>query len=206
MGRILTLIRHGQSEWNLKNLFTGWKDPDLTEKGHAEAIAAGKKLKEYGLKFDIAYTSALQRAQKTAQHILEQMRQSDLEVIKNPALNERNYGDLSGLNKDEVRQQWGQEQVQMWRRSYTIAPPNGESLRDTGARIWPYYLYHIQPHILRSQTVLIAAHGNSLRALIMALEGLSGEEIISQEIATGIPIIYTFNPDSTILSKTVLTP
>ncbi|WP_375675799.1 2,3-bisphosphoglycerate-dependent phosphoglycerate mutase [Bartonella sp. AP9QHHD] len=206
MGRILTLIRHGQSEWNLKNLFTGWKDPDLTEKGHAEAIAAGKKLKEYGLKFDIAYTSALQRAQKTAQHILEQMGQSDLEVIKNPALNERNYGDLSGLNKDEVRQQWGQERVQMWRRSYIIAPPNGESLRDTGARIWPYYLYHIQPHILRSQTVLIAAHGNSLRALIMALEGLSGEEIISQELATGIPIIYTFNPDSTILSKTVLTP
>ncbi|WP_375660938.1 MULTISPECIES: 2,3-bisphosphoglycerate-dependent phosphoglycerate mutase [unclassified Bartonella] len=206
MGRILTLIRHGQSEWNLKNLFTGWKDPDLTEKGHAEAIAAGKKLKEYGLKFDIAYTSTLQRAQKTAQHILEQMGQSDLEVIKNPALNERNYGDLSGLNKDEVRQQWGQEQVQMWRRSYTIAPPNGESLRDTGARIWPYYLYHIQPHILRSQTVLIAAHGNSLRALIMALEGLSGEEIISQELATGIPIIYTFNPDSTILSKKVLTP
>ncbi|WP_375636317.1 MULTISPECIES: 2,3-bisphosphoglycerate-dependent phosphoglycerate mutase [unclassified Bartonella] len=206
MERILVLIRHGQSEWNLKNLFTGWKDPDLTEKGHAEAIAAGKKLKEYGLKFDIAYTSALQRAQKTAQYILEQMGQSDLEVIKNPALNERNYGDLSGLNKDEVRQQWGQEQVQMWRRSYTIAPPNGESLRDTGARIWPYYLYHIQPHILRSQTVLIAAHGNSLRALIMALEGLSGEEIISQELATGIPIIYTFNPDSTILSKTVLTP
>ncbi|WP_375620414.1 MULTISPECIES: 2,3-bisphosphoglycerate-dependent phosphoglycerate mutase [unclassified Bartonella] len=206
MERILVLIRHGQSEWNLKNLFTGWKDPDLTEKGHAEAIAAGKKLKEYGLKFDIAYTSALQRAQKTAQHILEQMGQSDLEVIKNPALNERNYGNLSGLNKDEVRQQWGQEQVQMWRRSYTIAPPNGESLRDTGARIWPYYLYHIQPHILRSQTVLIAAHGNSLRALIMALEGLSGEEIISQELATGIPIIYTFNPDSTILSKTVLAP
>lgn len=206
MGRILVLIRHGQSEWNLKNLFTGWKDPDLTEKGHAEAIAAGKKLKESGLEFDIAYTSALQRAQKTAQHILEQMGQSNLEVIKTPALNERNYGDLSGLNKDEVRQQWGQEQVQMWRRSYTIAPPNGESLRDTGARIWPYYLYHIQPHILRSQTVLIAAHGNSLRALIMALEGLNGEEIISQELATGIPIIYTFNPDSTIFSKTIITP
>ncbi|WP_375665801.1 2,3-bisphosphoglycerate-dependent phosphoglycerate mutase [Bartonella sp. TT121SHDZB] len=206
MGRILVLIRHGQSEWNLKNLFTGWKNPDLTEKGHAEAIAAGKKLKESGLKFDIAYTSALQRAQKTAQHILEQMDQSDLEVIKTTALNERNYGDLSGLNKDEVRQQWGQEQVQMWRRSYTIAPPNGESLRDTGARIWPYYLYHIQPHILRSQTVLIAAHGNSLRALIMVLEGLTGEEIISQELATGIPIIYTFNPDSTISSKTIITP
>lgn len=206
MGRALVLIRHGQSEWNLKNLFTGWKDPDLTEKGHAEAIAAGKKLKESGLKFDIAYTSALQRAQKTAQHILEQMGQSNLEMIQTSALNERNYGDLSGLNKDEVRLQWGQEQVQMWRRSYTIAPPNGESLRDTGARIWPYYLYHIQPHILRSQTVLIAAHGNSLRALIMALEGLSSEEIISQELATGIPILYTFNSDSTIASKTIITP
>ncbi|MBB4077258.1 2,3-bisphosphoglycerate-dependent phosphoglycerate mutase [Bartonella fuyuanensis] len=206
MGRILVLIRHGQSEWNLKNLFTGWKNPDLTEKGHAEAIAAGKKLKESGLKFDIAYTSALQRAQKTAQYVLEQMDQSDLEVIKTSALNERNYGDLSGLNKDDVQQQWGKEQVQIWRRSYTIAPPNGESLRDTGARIWPYYLYHIQPHILRSQTVLIAAHGNSLRSLIMALEGLTSEEIISRELATGIPIIYTFNPDSTVSSKTVLIP
>ncbi|MET3560750.1 2,3-bisphosphoglycerate-dependent phosphoglycerate mutase [Bartonella japonica] len=206
MGCTLVLIRHGQSEWNLQNLFTGWKDPDLTEEGHAEAIAAGKKLKEIGLKFDIAYTSTLQRAQKTAQHILEQMGQSDLQLVKNPALNERDYGDLSGMNKDEVRQQWGQEQVQIWRRSYAVSPPNGESLRDTCARVCPYYLYHIQPHILRSQTVLVAAHGNSLRALIMALEGLNGEEIISQEIATGIPMIYTFNSDSTILSKTIITP
>ncbi|WP_019222293.1 2,3-bisphosphoglycerate-dependent phosphoglycerate mutase [Bartonella rattaustraliani] len=206
MARTLVLIRHGQSEWNLQNLFTGWKDPDLTEKGHAEAIVAGKKLKEVGLKFDIAYTSTLQRAQKTAQHILEQMGQSDLQLVKKPALKERDYGDLSGLNKDEVRKQWGQEQVQIWRRSYTVAPPNGESLRDTCARVCLYYLYHIQPHVLRSQTVLIAAHGNSLRALIMALEGLNSEEIISQEIATGIPMIYTFNPDSTILSKTIVTP
>ncbi|WP_019221338.1 2,3-bisphosphoglycerate-dependent phosphoglycerate mutase [Bartonella senegalensis] len=206
MGRTLVLIRHGQSEWNLKNFFTGWKDPDLTEKGCIEAIAAGKKLKEAGLKFDIAYTSALQRAQKTARYILEQMGQSDLKLIKTPTLNERDYGDLSGLNKDEVRQKWGEQQVQIWRRSYAIAPPNGESLRDTGARVWPYYLHHIQPHILRSQTVLIAAHGNSLRALIMALEGLNSEEIISQELATGIPMIYTLNSDSTISSKTILTP
>ncbi|WP_208441121.1 2,3-bisphosphoglycerate-dependent phosphoglycerate mutase [Bartonella raoultii] len=206
MGRTLVLIRHGQSEWNLKNLFTGWKDPDLTEKGHTEAIAAGKKLKEIGLKFDVAYTSALQRAQKTARHILEQMEQSDLELIKTPALNERHYGDLSGLNKDKVRQEWGEEQVQTWRRSYTIAPPNGESLRDTCARVLLYYLSHIQPHILRSQTVLVAAHGNSLRALIMALEGLNSEEIISQELVTGIPIIYTLNSDSTIASKTIMTP
>ncbi|WP_455473871.1 2,3-bisphosphoglycerate-dependent phosphoglycerate mutase [Bartonella sp. B30(2025)] len=204
MERTLVLIRHGQSEWNVKNLFTGWKDPDLTEKGCAEAITAGRNLKAAGLKFDIAYTSALQRAQKTAQYILEQTEQPDLQLIKTPALNERNYGDLSGLNKDEVRQQWGAEQVQIWRRSYAVAPPNGESLRDTGARVWPYYIYHIQPHILRSQTVLVAAHGNSLRALIMALEGLDSEEIVSQELATGIPIIYTFHSDLTISSKTIL--
>ncbi|WP_455476394.1 2,3-bisphosphoglycerate-dependent phosphoglycerate mutase [Bartonella sp. B17] len=204
MRRTLVLIRHGQSEWNVKNLFTGWKDPDLTERGHEEAITAGNNLKKFGLKFDIVYTSALQRAQKTAQHILEQMEQPDLQLIKTSALNERDYGDLSGLNKDEVRQQWGKEQVEIWRRSYTIAPPNGESLRDTGARVWPYYLYHIQPHILRSQTVLVAAHGNSLRALIMALEGLDGKEIVSKELTTGIPIIYTFNSDSTISSKTII--
>ncbi|AGF74806.1 phosphoglyceromutase [Bartonella australis AUST/NH1] len=206
MGRTLVLIRHGQSEWNLKNLFTGWKDPDLTEKGHLEAITAGKNLKAAGLKFDVVYTSALQRAQKTAQHILAEMKQPDLRLIKSPALNERNYGDLSGLDKDEARRQWGPEQVHIWRRSYTVAPPNGESLRDTGARVLPYYLYHIQPHILRSQTVLVTAHGNSLRALIMALEGLSGEEIVSRELPTGVPIIYRFNADSTILSKKMIAP
>ncbi len=180
--------------------------PRFDRKRLHRSNSSRKKLKEVGLKFDIAYTSALQRAQKTARHILAQMEQEDLELVKNPALNERNYGDLSGLNKDEVRQQWGEKQVQMWRRSYTVAPPNGESLRDTCARVLPYYLYHIQPHILRSQTVLVAAHGNSLRALMMALEGLNSEEIISQELATAIPIIYTFNSDSTISSKTVATP
>ncbi|MCZ2328762.1 2,3-bisphosphoglycerate-dependent phosphoglycerate mutase [Bartonella sp. F02] len=206
MERTLVLIRHGQSEWNIQNLFTGWKDPDLTEKGIAEAITAGKNLKAAGLKFNIAYTSALQRAQKTAQYILEQMEQSNLELVKTPALNERNYGDLAGLNKDEARQKWGEEQIHIWRRSYSTAPPNGESLRDTGARVWPYYLHHIQPHVLRSQTVLIVAHGNSLRALIMALEGLNHEEIVTTELATGVPIIYKLNSDSTITSKTILTP
>ncbi|OPB32134.1 2,3-bisphosphoglycerate-dependent phosphoglycerate mutase [Bartonella sp. AR 15-3] len=204
MRRTLVLIRHGQSEWNLANRFTGWKNPALTEKGHKEAITAGKNLKAAGFKFDIAYTSVLQRAQKTAEHILEQLGQSNLHLVKNTALNERDYGDLSGLNKDEARQKWGDKQVHIWRRSYTIAPPNGESLRDTGARVWPYYLYHIQPHILRSQTVLVVAHGNSLRALIMALEGLNNEEIMSQELETGIPIIYEFNTDSTIKSKEVI--
>lgn len=204
MSRTLVLVRHGQSEWNLKNLFTGWKNPDLSEKGHEEAIAAGKKLKETGLKFDIAYTSALKRAQITCQHILDEMGEPDLETIKNEALNERDYGDLSGLNKDDARQKWGEEQVHIWRRSYDVPPPGGESLRDTGARVWPYYMYNVQPHVLRGETVLVAAHGNSLRALIMALEGLSGEEIVKQELATGVPIIYELNADSTIASKKVL--
>lgn len=204
MSRILVLVRHGQSEWNLKNLFTGWKNPDLSEKGHEEAIAAGKKLKEAGLKFDIAYTSALKRAQVTCQHILDEMAQPDLETIRNEALNERDYGDLAGLNKDDARKKWGEEQVHIWRRSYDVPPPGGESLRDTGARVWPYYMYNIQPHVLRGETVLVAAHGNSLRSLIMALEGLSGEEIVKQELATGVPIIYELNADSTIASKKIL--
>lgn len=204
MSRILVLVRHGQSEWNLKNLFTGWKDPDLSEKGHEEAIAAGKKLKAAGLKFDIAFTSALKRAQHTCQHILDEMGQPKLETIKNQALNERDYGDLSGLNKDDARKKWGEEQVHIWRRSYDVPPPGGESLRDTGARVWPYYMHNIQPHVLRGETVLVAAHGNSLRALIMALEGLSGEKIVKRELATGVPMIYELNADSTIASKKVL--
>ena len=204
MSRILVLVRHGQSEWNLKNLFTGWKDPDLSEKGLEEAISAGKKLKAAGLKFDIAFTSALQRAQHTCQHILDEMGQPKLETIKNQALNERDYGDLSGLNKDDARKKWGEEQVHIWRRSYDVPPPGGESLRDTGARVWPYYLHNILPHVLRGETVLVAAHGNSLRALIMALEGLSGEEIVKRELATGVPMIYELNADSTIASKKVL--
>lgn len=204
MSRILVLVRHGQSEWNLKNLFTGWKDPDLSEKGHEEAIAAGKKLKAAGLKFDIAFTSALQRAQHTCQHILDEMGQPDLKTFQNQALNERDYGNLSGLNKDDARKKWGEEQVHIWRRSYDVPPPGGESLRDTGARVWPYYMYNIQPHVLRGETVLVAAHGNSLRALIMALEGLSGEEIVKRELATGVPMIYELNADSTIASKKIL--
>ena len=204
MSRILVLVRHGQSEWNLKNLFTGWKDPDLSEKGLEEAISAGKKLKAAGLKFDIAFTSALQRAQHTCQHILDEMGQPKLETITNQALNERDYGDLSGLNKDDARKKWGEEQVHIWRRSYDVPPPGGESLRDTGARVWPYYLHNIQPHVLREETVLVAAHGNSLRALIMALEGLSGDEIVKRELATGVPMIYELNADSTIASKKVL--
>ncbi len=204
MSGTLVLVRHGQSEWNLKNLFTGWRDPALTELGHEEAKDAGKRLKAKGLKFDIAYTSVLSRAQNTLQHILEEVGQTGLQTIRDQALNERDYGDLSGLNKDDARAKWGEDQVHIWRRSYDVPPPGGESLRDTGARVWPYYLHEIQPHVLRGETVLVAAHGNSLRALIMALEGLTGEEIVAQELATGVPIIYKLNADSTVASKEVL--
>jgi 2,3-bisphosphoglycerate-dependent phosphoglycerate mutase len=204
MSGTLVLVRHGQSEWNLKNLFTGWRDVGLTEQGTAEALAAGEKLKSRGLKFDIAYTSALQRAQKTCQLILDVVGQGELKTIRDQALNERDYGDLSGLNKDDARKKWGEEQVHIWRRSYDIAPPGGESLKDTGARVWPYYMHVMQPHVLRGETVLVAAHGNSLRALIMALEGKSGEEIVKLELATGVPIVYALNADSTVKSKEVL--
>ncbi|PSH67190.1 2,3-bisphosphoglycerate-dependent phosphoglycerate mutase [Phyllobacterium sophorae] len=204
MSGTLVLVRHGQSEWNLKNLFTGWRDPGLTELGHKEAIDAGKRLRARGLKFDIAYTSVLSRAEATLQHILEEIGQTSLETIRDQALNERDYGDLSGLNKDDARAKWGEEQVHIWRRSYDVSPPGGESLRDTGARVWPYYLHEVQPHVLRGETVLVAAHGNSLRALIMALDGLTGEEIVAQELATGVPIVYKLNADSTVASKEVL--
>ncbi|MDX8532015.1 2,3-bisphosphoglycerate-dependent phosphoglycerate mutase [Mesorhizobium sp. VK25A] len=204
MSGTLVLVRHGQSEWNLKNLFTGWRDVGLTDQGTAEALAAGEKLKARGLKFDIAYTSALKRAQVTCQHILDVVGQSGLKTIRDQALNERDYGDLSGLNKDDARKKWGEEQVHIWRRSYDIAPPGGESLKDTGARVWPYYLHEVQPHVLRGETVLVAAHGNSLRALIMALDGKSGEEIVKLELGTGVPIVYRLNADSSVAKKEVL--
>jgi 2,3-bisphosphoglycerate-dependent phosphoglycerate mutase len=204
MSGTLVLVRHGQSEWNLQNLFTGWRDPDLTAKGHEEAIAAGKSLNAKGLKFDTVYTSLLQRAQKTCQHILDGVGQPKVQAIKSVALNERDYGELSGLNKDDARAKWGEEQVHIWRRSYDVPPPGGESLKDTGARVWPYYMSEIQPHVLRGETVLIAAHGNSLRALIMALDGLTPEQILRQELATGVPVIYKLNADSTIASKEIV--
>ncbi|MDA8870729.1 2,3-bisphosphoglycerate-dependent phosphoglycerate mutase [Rhizobiaceae bacterium] len=202
----LVLVRHGQSEWNAKNLFTGWRDPDLTEQGVAEAIEAGRVLGERGLKFDIALTSNLIRAQKTCQHILDGVGQSDLKTIRDEALNERNYGDLAGLNKDDARKKWGDEQVHIWRRSYDIPPPgdDGESLRDTGARVWPYYMSDILPRVLRGETVLVAAHGNSLRSLVMVLDGLSKEEVISLNLGTGVPLIYGLAADSTVVSKEVL--
>ncbi len=206
MSGTLVLVRHGQSEWNKKNLFTGWRDPDLTEQGIAEAEEAGRVLNEEGLKFDIAFTSVLKRAQKTCDIILEGVGQMGLETIRDMALNERNYGDLAGLNKDDARDRWGEEQVHIWRRSYDTPPPGdeGESLRDTGARVWPYYMQEILPRVLRGQTVLVAAHGNSLRALVMVLDHLSKETVTELNLATGVPMVYKLNPDSTVHEKRVL--
>lgn len=198
--RLLVLVRHGQSEWNLKNLFTGWKDPDLTELGVKEAVQAGRKLKELGLSFDVAFTSALTRAQHTLDLALKEMAQTNIPVTKNLALNERDYGDLSGLNKDDARAKWGEEQVLIWRRSYDVPPPGGESLKDTLARTLPYFVQEILPCVLRGQRTLVAAHGNSLRALIMVLEKLTPEQILKRELATGAPVIYRLNADATVAS------
>jgi 2,3-bisphosphoglycerate-dependent phosphoglycerate mutase len=202
--RLLVLVRHGQSEWNLKNLFTGWRDVDLTDKGVAEAQAAGRQLKALGLRFDVAYTSALVRAQRTMDLMLEELGQRSLPVIRDQALNERDYGDLSGLNKDDARKRWGEEQVHIWRRSYDVAPPGGESLKDTAARVLPYYIQDILPRVLRGERVLVSAHGNSLRALVMVLDHLSPQEIVKREIATGVPLIYRLNPDSTVAERKVM--
>ena len=186
----LVLVRHGQSEWNKKNLFTGWKDPNLTDLGIEEAMKAGNLLKERGLAFDIMFTSDLFRAQETGRIILEQMNLGHIEVIKDQSLNERNYGDLAGLNKDEARVKWGEEQVHIWRRSYDIPPPGGESLKNTAERVLPYFNSEILPKIKESQNILVAAHGNSLRALVMELEKISSDEIVKLEIATGDPLTY----------------
>ena len=202
--RLLVLVRHGQSDWNLKNLFTGWRDVGLTEKGVAEARAAGKKLKAQGLHFDVAFTSVLSRAQRTLDLVLEEMGETNITVFKDQALNERDYGDLSGLNKDDARKKWGEEQVHVWRRSYDVAPPGGESLKDTAARVLPYYIQEILPRVLRGDNVIVVAHGNSLRALVMVLERLSPKEIVGREIATGVPLIYRLNADSTVAQKAEL--
>lgn len=205
MSRDLVLVRHGQSEWNLKNLFTGWKDPGLTPKGEEEARAAGRRLKQAGYRFDIAFTSTLKRAQHTLDLILAELGQSGLEVQKDEALNERDYGELTGLNKDEARKRWGPEQVHIWRRSFDVPPPGGESLKDTAERVLPYFETEIMPRVLKGERVLVSAHGNSLRALIMSLEGLRGEEILRRELETGVPIVYRLKADGSLASSEILT-
>jgi 2,3-bisphosphoglycerate-dependent phosphoglycerate mutase len=196
MSGTLVLVRHGQSDWNLKNLFTGWKDPDLSAQGVSEAKAAGQRLKAKGLKFDMCFTSALTRAQHTLKLILAELGQTGLPETRDQALNERDYGELTGLNKDDARKKWGEEQVLIWRRSFDVPPPGGESLKDTLARSLPYYMHMIQPHVLDGKSVLVAAHGNSLRSLIMAIEGLTPEQILKRELDTGIPVYYKLKANS----------
>ena len=204
MSGTLVLVRHGQSDWNLKNLFTGWKDPDLSPKGIEEAKSAGQRLKAKGLKFDLCFTSALTRAQHTLKLILNELGQTGLPETRDQALNERDYGELTGLNKDDARKKFGEEQVLVWRRSYDVPPPGGESLKDTLARSLPYYVHMIQPHVLEGKTVLVAAHGNSLRSLIMAIEGLTPEQILKRELETGVPTVYKLKANSLPSSVEVL--
>ena len=196
--RNLVLVRHGQSEWNAKNLFTGWKDPDLTGLGLNEAENAGILINKTGINFDKMFTSNLIRAQKTGSIILSTMKQADVQIIKNQSLNERNYGSLAGLNKDDARKKWGEEQVHIWRRSFDMPPPDGESLKDTAERVLPYFNDEIMPNVIKGDNILIAAHGNSLRALIMQLDGISDQDIVKLEIPTGAPIHYAFNKDGSI--------
>jgi 2,3-bisphosphoglycerate-dependent phosphoglycerate mutase len=201
MGNVLVLVRHGQSEWNKKNLFTGWKDVGLTEEGEAEARRAGQLLAKEDLNFDIAFTSALSRAQRTLAIILAELGQSDLQTIEHVALNERDYGDLVGLDKDEARKKWGDEQVHIWRRSFDIPPPGGESLKDTADRVLPYFEAEIAPLVTGGKSVIVSAHGNSLRALVMRLDGLSRDEVTQLNLATGAPILYRLNDDGTVAEK-----
>jgi 2,3-bisphosphoglycerate-dependent phosphoglycerate mutase len=201
MSHLLVLVRHGESEWNKLNLFTGWKDPDLTEKGVGEAKAAGQRLQAAGLSFDHAFTSELKRAQRTLSLILGEIGQPTLATTRNVALNERDYGELSGLNKDDARQRWGEDQVHIWRRSYDIPPPGGESLKDTAARVLPYYEAHIWPAVKAGKKIIVGAHGNSLRALIMKLENLTGEQIIAQELGTGVPIVCRLSSTGAVVSR-----
>ena len=202
--RNLILVRHGQSEWNAKNLFTGWKDPGLTDQGVSEAKNAGKLILEQKIEFDVMYTSMLSRAQKTGDIILGILNHKEIPIIKNEALNERHYGSLAGLNKDEARKKWGDEQVHIWRRSFDMPPPDGESLKDTADRVLPYFETEIMPKVISGSSILIAAHGNSLRALIMKLDSISPEDIVKLEIPTGAPIQYEFTPDGIVDKKTNL--
>ena len=199
----LVLVRHGQSQWNKENLFTGWKDPDLTERGIEEAINAGQKIKQTNISFDLHFTSKLKRAQKTGTLIMRELGQ-DIDTSENEALNERDYGDLSGLNKDDARKKWGDKQVHIWRRSYDTPPPGGESLKNTAERVLPYFKDIIYPELRKHKNILISAHGNSLRALIMYLEKISEDAIVKLEIATGQPIFYQLNEDLQVVAKEIL--
>jgi 2,3-bisphosphoglycerate-dependent phosphoglycerate mutase len=197
---VLVLVRHGESEWNRRNLFTGWHDVDLSEEGIAEAHKAGEMLLKEGHRLDVAFTSTLKRAQRTLSIILGELGREQIPTVADAALNERDYGDLAGINKDEARKRWGQEQVHLWQRSYDVAPPGGESLKDTAARVVPFFTKRILPE-LQTHNVLVVAHGNSLRSLVMTLDRLSPEQVIGLSIATGVPLIYRLRSDGTVASK-----
>jgi 2,3-bisphosphoglycerate-dependent phosphoglycerate mutase len=190
----LVLIRHGESQWNLENRFTGWVDVPLSPKGVDEARSAGEKLKGYA--FDLAFTSVLQRAINTLDIVLDITGQKGIPVTKNQALNERHYGDLQGLNKAETAQKYGDAQVKLWRRSFDVQPPNGESLKDTLARVLPYWESTIYPHVVKKERIIITAHGNSLRSLVMHLDNLSTEEVLELNIPTGVPLVYEFDDNA----------
>ena len=200
----LVLVRHGESQWNLENRFTGWVDVPLSEKGVQEAASAGEKLEKEKLRFDKAYTSVLKRAQDTLTLVLAKLGQTDIPVEKDQALNERHYGDLQGLNKAETARKFGDAQVKIWRRSYDIAPPNGESLKDTAARALPYFESKVLKDLEAGLNVLVSAHGNSLRSIVMQLDHLTKEQVLELNIATGVPIIYQFDPNLKVLSKRIL--
>lgn len=197
----LVLVRHGQSLWNMENRFTGWVDVPLTAQGEEEARSAGVKLA--GIEFQVAYTSALTRAQRTLALIMEE-NGWNLPVIRDQALNERHYGDLQGMNKDEMRVQFGEEQVKIWRRSYDVPPPNGEALKDTAARTLPFFDRCIMGDVRQGKNVLVVAHGNSNRSIVMRLDNLTGDEVIALELGTGVPLVYDLNADGTVASKSVL--
>ena len=198
----LILLRHGQSQWNLENRFTGWVDVPLSPKGEDEARAAGEKLR--GRHIDKLYTSVLRRAVDTATLALEAAGTTVPVTERDAALNERMYGDLQGLNKAEAAKRFGDAQIKLWRRSYDVRPPGGESLSDTAARVLPYWETHILPDLKAGRDVLVVAHGNSLRALVMHLDGLSHAEVLELEIPTGAPLLYEFGTDGRITGKRYL--
>jgi 2,3-bisphosphoglycerate-dependent phosphoglycerate mutase len=202
----LALVRHGQSQWNLENRFTGWVDVPLTDLGRSEARRAGELLKEAGIRFDVAYTSDLVRAQETLRIILEVLGQPDLPTHRDQALNERHYGALQGLNKAETAEKYGKEQVHIWRRSYDVPPPEGESLKDTAARTLPYFESRVLPEIKAGRDVIVAAHGNSLRSIVMQLDQLSREQVLELNLDTGVPLVYTFDTEGRIESRKLLKP
>lgn len=200
----LVLLRHGESQWNLENRFTGWVDVPLSPKGEEEARQAGEKLKAAGIRFDMAFTSVLQRAIHTMDITLDVLGQRNIPIEKDQALNERHYGDLQGLNKAETAKKFGDEQVHIWRRSYDVAPPGGESLKDTAARTLPYFDEKILPEVKSGKTVLVAAHGNSLRSIVMHLDQLSKEQVLELNLGTGVPIVYEIDGEGKVQKKQVL--